>query len=372
VFDISCHDPFGERLLTLPDRVAITQGLAAADPPLSRSISVVAIDDQNEQTLVPMIRKGTSLPAVKERSFRTARDLDVGDEGTALNIHVLEGEAERADLNHHVGWLQINGTHVDRPLRAGTPVEVKLRVDTSRGILATAYIPLLDLTVEDVLQDKYRPAIEPELVAADLETELQRAQEVGESRPDELGKIHAAARAVERDLASAQAGDPDAADRADLALRDLKAAVDRLALETEGERAAASLAYERDAARELVAEYGDEDARTRLKSLEIEAERALGGNDSSRMREVAEKFDALYWHVVTEHPAFWVEQFITLAEATQGGSRAASAGALLDRGRQALDTQDIDTLKAVCLDLMKLLPREEQPESRLKDIGIQT
>jgi hypothetical protein len=34
--------------------------------------------------------------------------------------------------------------------------------------------------------------------------------------------------------------------------------------------------------------------------------------------------------------------------------------------------QDIATLRAVCFDLMNLLPRDEQPESRLKDIGIRT
>ena len=98
----------------------------------------------------------------------------------------------------------------------------------------------------------------------------------------------------------------------------------------------------------------------------------MGAGDAGRMREVAEEFDALYWKVVTEHPGFWVEQFITLAEAAQHGSRASSAAVLLERGRRALDMQDIGTLRAVCLDLMKMLPREEQPESRLKDIGIRT
>lgn len=372
VFEITCYGDLGERVSVYPERVAITQGLAAADPPLSRTISVVAVDEQNEEILVPMLRKGTNLPAVKERSFRTARDLEVGDAGMALNIHVLEGESERTDLNHHVGWLQINGSHIDRPLRAGTPVEVKLKVDTSRGVMATAYIPLLDLTVENVLQDKYRPGIEPELISADLESELRRAQEIGESRPDDLGRIHSSARTVERELATAQAGDPDAADRADLALRELKASVDRLALETEGDRAAAALTFERDAAREIVTEYGDAEAKARLNSLELEAERALGAGDANRTREIAEEFDALYWKVVTEHPGFWVEQFMALADATQHGSRAASAAVLLERGRRALDMQDIGTLRAVCLDLSKMLPREEQPESRLKDIGIRT
>src|SRR5262249_48383677 len=151
------------------------------------------------------------------------------------------------------------------------PIGVKLKGDNSRGILAPAYIRRLDLTVDDELQDKYRPASEQELIKTHLESALRRGQEIGESRPGGIRDIHSAARGGEHEVIGGQAGDPDAGDRADLALRDLKAAVDRLALETEAHRAAASLDCERQSAREIVSEYGDADAHDKLESLEVDA-----------------------------------------------------------------------------------------------------
>ena len=93
------------------------------------------------------------------------------------------------------------------------------------------------------------------------------------------------------------------------------------------------------------------EARTQLALLETDAQRALGSQDPNRMRSVADDFDALYWRVVTEHPGFWVEQFIQLAEAAEGSSKSTAASPLLRRGRQALDRQDFDALRSVCYDL---------------------
>jgi molecular chaperone DnaK len=249
-------------------------------------------------------------------------------------------------------------------------VDVKVRVDASRGIVASAYIALLDLTIEDVLEDKYVPSIEIADVESDLTAELTRAPEVGSARPADVAQIERDAGDVEREIAAARAGDLDAADRADRALKELKANIDSLDAETETLRLAQQVASEQHETREVVNDLGDAEARTKLALLETEAERAIASGDAQRMRSVAEQFDDLYWRVLTDHPGFWVDQFIRLAEAGERSSRSGEAASLLARGRQALDRQDIDTLRAVCFDLMRLLPRDEQPESGLKDIGI--
>ena len=157
----------GARIRTEPDRLAITHGLAAAAPPLSRSIGIAALDQDDNQVIVPMLRKGTPLPALKQDTFRTARDVRPGEDDDVLHFHVLEGDGP-VDSMRHVGWLSITGQEVQRAIPTGTPVEIKLRVDTSRGVVAAAYVPLLDLTVENVLSDKYRPEVDPELVREDL------------------------------------------------------------------------------------------------------------------------------------------------------------------------------------------------------------
>ncbi len=41
-----------------------------------------------------------------------------------------------------------------------------------------------------------------------------------------------------------------------------------------------------------------------------------------------------------------------------------SAWRSLQRGRAALDRQDVDALRAVCTDLLRIIPSEEQPDTR--------
>lgn len=370
VFEIACFDGAGTRVPLSQARVAITQGLAAGDPPLSHSVGVAGYDDLGDEVMFRMLEKGTALPAVRERSFRTARELQPGQADNGLLIHVLEGEYPRPDANRHVGWLEINGSEINRPLPAGTPVDVKLRIDASRNVAVSAYIPLIDVTIENVIQDKFRPSVDVGTVVAELATELGRAREVGSTRPEDVRRLESEGAIVEREIAAARDGDRDAADRADIALKELKAAVDRLDAETETQRLSETVNSEREAAQEIVREYGGAEDRTRLALLEAEADRALASDDASRMKSVASDLDDLYWRVLSDHPGYWVEQFIQMAEAAQVSSRATEAVPLLSRGRLALDRQDIDGLRAVCFDLYRLLPREEQPASGLKDIGI--
>src|SRR5437764_1041268 len=83
-----------------------------------------------------------------------------------------------------------------------------------------------------------RPSVDLGRVADELAAELNRAREVGEGRPEDIHQIEGEAQKIEREIAAARAGDRDAADRADLALKELKAEVDRLDAETETSRLA--------------------------------------------------------------------------------------------------------------------------------------
>ena len=371
VFDLLCYDNASTRMPVAPDRIAITQGLAAADPPLSRSISVVGYDSRGNEALFRILDKGTALPAVRERAFRTARELQPGVPGEGLLIHVLEGEHARAELNRHVGWLEITSDCIAEPLPAGTPVEVKLRVDTSRGVIASAYIALIDTIVENLLQDAYRPTVDLVDVKEDLDVELRRARDVGSGRAEDVQRIEQAGHDIERDIEAATTGDRDSADRADLALRELKAEVDRLEAETEVVRTSELLCGQRRSTREIVGESGGAEARTRLTLLEAETERALGSGDVARMTAVSQQLNALRWQVITAHPDYWIETFIGLVQnAEERAHDGDDIGVLIVRGREALNDQDIMLVRAVCMDLIRLIPREEQSSSGLPNIGI--
>lgn len=370
VFDLRAFDGTGSRLTVDPERFAITQGLAAADPPLSRTIWLVGLDRETGAAAQRvMLRKGTALPAVHQVTVKTAREIRPGLDADALNIYVVEGEHDRGELNRQVGRLQITGAAVNRPLPEGTPVDVKVRVDASRGIVATAYIPLHDLTVEDVLRDKYLPTVNAESLLEDLDRELARATEVAASRTDALAQLQADAAGLREEIEAATS-DQEQADRADRNLREFSATIDRLAKETELERLDAQVQSELGWARKISAATDDPALRQRLPALEQEAAAAVASRNPDRMKAAISALDRYYWAVATTLPSFWVEHFIAMQEVVAKSSRAQTAAPLLQAGRMALDRQDLEELKQICGALWKLLPRQEQTASGLRDIGI--
>ena len=368
LFELTCFDEDGSRVPIAPDRVAITHGVLAGDPPLSRTISVVAFDERGDEVQFPMLSKGTALPAVREKGFRTARQLDPGRAEQVLNVHVVEGEYGRSEHNRHVGFLSITGQQVQHVLPMGTPVEVKLRVDSSRGIVARAYIPLIDLTIEDVLEDNYLPTLDPGALESDLDDTLSRAHEVAVDREEPLAQIQGEAREIQRDLASADV-DPDAVDRADRRLKELKDAVDRLDKETEAQRLTLEIEDMISSAHTVVVEADRADYPRRLQLLEASARKAVRSGDTARMQHALAELEHFYWSVAMDQPAFWVDCFVNIEESLQNGS-AAGADPLLRQGRQAIADEDEQTLRTTCIELWDLLTPREQAATGLKDIGI--
>lgn len=365
VFEITAFSDDGGRVRLNADRLAITHGLAAAAPPISRTLSVVALTGADEESIEPMLPKGSPLPAVRERTFRTVRALKPGDDSAALDVHVVEGESPRAENNRHVGYLRIEAKDIDDELPAGTPIEIKLRVDESRGVVAQAYIPLVDFRKENVLTDKYVPEVDVALVEGQLAEAVDRARQVAGDRTASLERIEQTAAEIETDLTA-----EESVDRAERRLKELRDDIERLASETQAERLVKQVADELADTRGIVSEHGDAQDRVQFDALEAETERAVASRDVTRMTRAVDELRRMYFKVLYAQPWFWVDYFIDLSEQAQTSSRAAEFRPMIDRGRAALDQQDIDALRRVCEDLWDMLPREEQEASGLANIGI--
>ena len=367
VFEVLAFDATGGRQSLTADRIAITHGLTAAAPPLSRTLSVVALDSNDGEMLEAILLKGTPLPAVRQKSFRTATELKPGDLTTMLDIHVVEGESPSAENNRHVGFLRISGEALSDPLPAGTPIEVKIRVDQSRGIVASAFIPLIDLSQEDVLMDKYVPEVDAKTVENSLAETLELARSVAAGRDDDLARIEADGSEISRDLETT-----DAVDRAERRLKELRDEVDRLAAETALDRALDALVEERAETSEFVSNLGTEQEKAELIALEADCDRTASSRDLARITRATADLYNLYMRVMVGQPSFWVDHFITLAQTVQESSRSSQLAPLVEDGRRALDSQDLDALRAICRELWDQLPEEDQASSGLPNIGIRT
>jgi len=75
---------------------------------------------------------------------RTVQTIRQGQTDELIKIPIIEGENDLADRNRHIDDLLIQAANIRRDLPAGSEVEVTLRIDESRIITATAYVPLLD------------------------------------------------------------------------------------------------------------------------------------------------------------------------------------------------------------------------------------
>jgi molecular chaperone DnaK len=88
----------------------------------------------------------------------------------------VEGENELADRNLRIGDLHIDAANIRRDLPAGTEVEVTLRMDESRIITVTAYVPILDEEFSKPINLRKKTP-DADFLQADFDAEMNRFAE---------------------------------------------------------------------------------------------------------------------------------------------------------------------------------------------------
>jgi molecular chaperone DnaK len=231
-FRIELTDAAGRRRALTPDTLTYTIGAVDTQPPLIHTIGLGLADN----TTLPLIERNTPLPTRARRQLRTSVAVHPDARHTGLiRIPVLEGEHTRADRNRVIGRLDITATQVERSVPEGSEVEVTLYIDTSRILVARAYLPFLDTEFENVIDLQTETVPQRDTLHRDLEQELERLDgmrrrnaEIGNPVSGmllgRLDKEHTVSDAQQ--LVAAAATDPDAAMAADQRLRDLRAAID--------------------------------------------------------------------------------------------------------------------------------------------------
>lgn len=368
-FQIRCVDEAGRAVPVSPDMFSIVQGLMVSAPPLARSVLIAAFDDSDKEIRSEFISRGTSLPAVARKNYRTVRTVNPGQHDDALNIHVLEGEFERPNLNRHVGYLSITGDRLERTLPAGTPVEITMRIDPSRRVTVSAYIPLLDTTFEKILEAAVLLEDDPQIVAHELDYELQRVRTLGAS-PQEVAHVNSIASEIQEDISAALAGDSDRASRADRRRKELANQIDQLEKRLEIPQLINELNEAIVSTQDTVNDHGDPQHRQRLTLLRTEAEAAINSGRADDLRRVRDEVHRLEWQILWELPAFWVNHFLYLSETLGTSTNAPQLSMILREGRSALDRQDIDSLRDVCRQLWEFLPNDQRSSDGLPNVGI--
>lgn len=370
-FRLEVKDARGNLIPPEPAQFTITHGLPVAQAITSKSFGV-ALENNEFDILVP---KGTPLPAKGTHTFQTTKAVSAGSEDSALKVYILEGEHPRADRNLEILVMELRGAECKRSLPAGETVDVTFRIDESRILSATAFVPFLNQTIETVRPlQTHTDSRDTGEVQAELQKEVERCKELREVVPDDsaLSEFDQRATELRKELSAASTGDPEARQKVVGSLLDLKAALDVVEDSTKWERLLTEFSALKEAARDLFSTNGTQEQKNQLELLIKEAETAVSRKSTQILDERLESIRSMYWRFLFSFDEYWVSAFRRLDSDEGRFVEQNTANRLIEEGRRALGRQDVESLKTIVPQLWGLLPDSQQSkfDFRFADAGL--
>lgn len=372
---IRLMDPQGTVLQCTPGGFTYTVGMVITSPPLPHSIGIA----QANNKLDLLLRKGQGLPAktpaVKHKCAVALRKGEPASKGNTIRIPFVEGEHEsKADRNRLIGYLEIrpDDPRVKRDIPYGSDVEIVVEIDTSRVIRVKAYVPVLDEEFDDLFKSHYEPKSPQSLAdefreeherltsclvkAADLEV-TKALQEVERLEQAQIVDV------VDRQVRAAQS-DADARGEAEKKLLDMRAAVDYIEDILELPQSIEAAQQQLMNTREIVTQYGTSREKEYFRIMERDLSVAIQHDAIEVIRAKQDELWSLGSVIVQRQPWFWIEYLEYLKSRKEAYSDAALAKRLLAQSAAAVQSNDIEALKAVIRQLIGLLPQDEQSEAQ--------
>lgn len=377
-FVVELTDAAGTRQKLTGDTFSITHAaVVPGDAVLTGTLGIGKADGRFD----PLLRKGTSLPTMVTKTYRTTIPLRRSEPDAVIKIPLLEGERRRADRNIRVGLLEIRPRDVRIDLPAQSEVEVTFEIQaSSREVLVTADIPLVRQQFEATINRSELLAPEHEELVDRLH-DLERR--VGDLR-DQADDAHAehAQRALTdlseqravpqlRKDVDAAAVDTGAAVASDRRIRDLEAQLDDVeeAIEIPGLQREL---WELLGVCQDIIEHtgGGQSDRGELQSLRDRAS-ALGEEatpaDLRRLIERAREFQV---ELLRRTDQWDLLVFNSLESMRDQMSSRSQADAAFQEGRMAIARGDRRALAGVNERLRRLLPPGAAGEMERKTGGV--
>jgi molecular chaperone DnaK len=370
IFQIELADQIGTKHTTYPDQIPFTIGIAVTGQSLIHSVGVSMADNKVDW----FFEKGTPLPTPRiRREHRTAYAVRRDQQGDSIRIPIVEGNNQKAELNHRIGSIEIPSAKLRRDVPAGSEVEITIEIDESRLVKASAYIPILDESFEwgqklvtDAPDISHMNSEIPR-IRKRLEVVRTNIQDLGdpevESILDELEQTSVAN--VERKLETART-DRAVADEFENDLRRFKAELeeleDKIAQPVAIAEAQQMIEWTESAANIL----GTPEQKKRFGFLRQELIAALDSRnaDMDVLRRRTEEMNNLRLIMVQSQIEWWIRFFQYAEENRNLIPDRGVADRLLRQGHRAISANNLDELKSACIQLGRLLPGEEEDQFR--------
>jgi molecular chaperone DnaK len=363
IYRIELTNTSGEKQKVSPDELAYTIGAVVEEQPIIHSIGVGLTTNQVEF----FFEKGRGLPQRKTVDFQTVQPLRVGQNGELIRIPIVEGENELADRNRLIDTIEIRASNIRREVPTGSEIELTLSIDTSRILRAKAYVKILDEEFEAVIDLTKRTTPQPAVLAKECEAEMNRIRTLrtkaetadGQTNQETLNRIEASNLLAEiKETMLAAGGVPDAAEKCEKRLLELKVQLDELADKVEWP-ALLVVVREWIGYLERAAEKHATAAQLqRAERATAEAEETIKEKKLAKLQRKLEEIQRAYYNIVTEQPGWWVYQ-LQQAEKQLGQMSDQKRGErLLSQGQECLAKNNVTGLQNVVKQLWDLLPSE--------------
>jgi molecular chaperone DnaK len=362
VFLIELLDSTGRKQKITPDNLTYTIGAVVEEQPLINSMGIALANNEYDK----LFEKGRGLPLKATRDYRTIHSIRQGQTGELIKIPIIEGENELADRNRHIDDLYIEGKNIRRDLPAGTEVEITLRMDESRIITVTAYIPLLDEEISKKIELKKKNP-NAQFLQEDFDAEMSRFREAkAKAAKTGAGSAEGLIDDMEdspllqevKDGLTAAKGDADAANKCEKRLLELKLKLDEAANALEWP---ALVAEAKDWLKYLslvIEKHGTQQQIQRAEELKTQINEIIRDHKAERLRKRIEQVASLYYEVVMAQAGWWVNQFQMMEKQQDKMTDQPRAARLLDQGRDCLSRNNTAGLQSVVRQLWELVPSD--------------
>jgi len=357
-----------------PPSFTMVHGVTIQDPPLSRSIGVALANDHVQV----YFERGSPLPMRRTFKLHTVETVSHGVEGFALRVPIVQGEFVLAHLCRLVGALEIPSSQVKSTLPAGSMIEVTLELDRGGRLSATAQVPTLAQTFDQVAH-----LIAPQVPVPELASRMEGLMlRVTTLRADalrrglsvtviaNLGDIDTAFHDLGREIERARGGDADAAEKArrmlleiDASIADVDAALAWPALD---DRVRQKIAW----AVSWLSEFGTDEERKVLKETLPVIEKARQARDPSEVERQLQVLQRLGWGAYFRSPGAWEQQFEYAASRIDSSPDLRRATDLVRDGNKALAKKDRKALEGVVRELWTVLPADVEDRQRGYSSGV--
>jgi molecular chaperone DnaK len=369
-FRLTVFDGSGLPMVNAASEIAITRTRStAAAIPATQTIAVKVRTGSTgmRNTLQPLIKKGTPLPASGSQALRAAYAIGPNLPGN-IDLELFQDEgAPEPDLNLAIGSFRIS--HYDLPegmmIKEGDPVTFHWSMDESGLLTATVELPSLQQSFSSsrfyVDQEGHRSfegeagekLVESAISAAEKEV-AQVFDAVGVGVKPELEAIERKIEEQRRKLSESVSGD----ERRFITenVRHIRQEIARLRFHPDHQGR-----YLEHRLNELIQRY-NEHARPKLPTPQSERfdQQSLAAMNELRRRTatafdlahtIIEQMDRIYWRTLWEKPDFVVAMFRRAAQDRHLSTNSEVFELLVGDGENAIKANDVDELRGIVIRL---------------------